>query len=650
MTIQSFISHLKTRGLTPRREGRNYRAFCPAHPDQGGRPSLTIRAGDDGRILLKCFSGCLPENIVTALGLTMQDLFSGNGQVKRREPALKKSLKRIYRTVNDAGNAIAKQLGGQFTSFWGYQDSEGRESFYVLRFDGCKKLQGDKSYRPIHPVGNDYMDGDPQGMLPLYRLPQLMADRDGLVFVTEGEKAADAACSIGLLATCSAHGAKSASKSDWRPLSGRNVVILPDSDPAGEEYAADVRGILLNFEPPAKVRIVRLSGLPVHGDIADFVDGRDAAEPEALRIQVLTLAENVAPETKTDASRRVIQPIFVRLSDVQAAAIHWLWRGRFPTAMLSLLVGMEGSGKTFLGLYMAARISTGEPWPDVQGSEDIPTPGNVILMVSEDHLAHTIRPRLDAAHADSRRIFALEGVRSSHGVEFFDVLRHLSSLEDMIRKVGDVHLVLIDPLTAYLGKTDQNANAEVRAALGRLSDMAQRHGCAVVGISHFGKNTDRKAVHRTLGSVAFSATARAIWIVTADEEDPERRLFIPTKMNIAQPAKGMAYRIKDMAVAWDPGLFDGNADEILGTTRRSPALTRARHWLQGLLARGPIPQAEVQRLAAQAKPKIAERTLDRAKHSLGVKSVKEGIGDDGKWIWNPLDAPAGSAAEEGGEA
>ena len=59
---------------------------------------------------------------------------------------------------------------------------------------------------------------------PLYRLHDLPVSER--VYIAEGEKAVDAARSIGLIATTSAHGANSPSKTDWTPLADKEVVTL----------------------------------------------------------------------------------------------------------------------------------------------------------------------------------------------------------------------------------------------------------------------------------------------------------------------------------------------------------------------------------------------------------------------------------------
>lgn len=67
-------------------------ALCPAHPDK--RPSLSVKEAEDGKVLLHCWAGCGAAEIVTALGLSLADLFpedrySVTGSANRREPMRK---------------------------------------------------------------------------------------------------------------------------------------------------------------------------------------------------------------------------------------------------------------------------------------------------------------------------------------------------------------------------------------------------------------------------------------------------------------------------------------------------------------------------------------------------------------------------------
>ncbi len=161
---------------------------------------------------------------------------------------------------------------------WLYHSADGNEVLRVVRFEAG----GNKTFRPISTTESGWKIGDPAGELPLYRLPEL-AD-DGPVFVAEGEKAAEAIRSLGFVATTSAHGAKSPQKTDWSPLAGRDVIILPDNDDAGGAYAEEVSLLLGRLSPPSQVRIVELPDLPEHGDVVEFVAAYSDAEsaPTAL--------------------------------------------------------------------------------------------------------------------------------------------------------------------------------------------------------------------------------------------------------------------------------------------------------------------------------------------------------------------------------
>jgi len=61
-----------------KKSAKGYTARCPGHDDQ--QASLSVSAGDDGRVLLKCFAGCPAEQIVSAVGLKLADLFPQNGR------------------------------------------------------------------------------------------------------------------------------------------------------------------------------------------------------------------------------------------------------------------------------------------------------------------------------------------------------------------------------------------------------------------------------------------------------------------------------------------------------------------------------------------------------------------------------------------
>ncbi len=341
-------------------------------------------------------------------------------------------------------------------------------------------------------------------------------------------------------------------------------------------------------------------------------------------------------------------PVIVRLSDVKPEPVAWLWPGRIALGKLTLIAGDPGLGKSFLTLDMASRVSRGWAWPDAPGVAT--TPGGVVLLSAEDGVADTIRPRLDAAGADATRIVALEAIRSvgDNGRESdraFDLSRDLPALEGAIRSVEGCRLVVIDPVTAYLGGVDSHKNAEIRGLLAPLGAIAERHRVAVVAVTHLNKSGGGPAIYRAMGSLAFAAAARAAWAVSKDRNDPRRRLLLPIKNNIAQDTGGLAYRIEPTgvdgcpAVAWEPDPVNVSADDALGGDRGYDGGRTERDdaaaWLCDFLARGSKPANDVFSEAKAAG--FAKRTIQRAKALAGVRPRKETFG--GGWVWE-LSAPA----------
>jgi hypothetical protein len=179
-----------------------------------------------------------------------------------------------------------------------YEDKTGKEVGVVVRWD----TPDGKHIRQLSLQTNGSgwaIKGMPPPR-PLYALSELLATRPGdRLYITEGEKAADAVRAIGLIATTSAGGSMAASRTDWSPVAQCEVVILPDHDEAGERYAADVAR-LTAAAGARLVRIVRLSAMlpnaPAGFDAADLLEllGDDR---EGMREAIEKLADATEPET-----------------------------------------------------------------------------------------------------------------------------------------------------------------------------------------------------------------------------------------------------------------------------------------------------------------------------------------------------------------
>ncbi len=113
-----------------------------------------------------------------------------------------------------------------------------------------------------------------------------------------------------------------------------------------------------------------------------------------------------------------------------------------------------------------------------------------------------------------------------------------------------MRLVVIDPVSSYLGKVNSHRNAELRAVLEPIGEMAARLGVAVLAVTHLNKGGTGGANNRFIGSIAFVAAARAAFIVCRDPDDAERRLFLPTKNNLGPEGAGLGFRVGTVVTPW----------------------------------------------------------------------------------------------------
>jgi putative DNA primase/helicase len=556
---------------------------------------------------------------------------NGNGQHFRADPPRTRS-RPTYISADAAIEAAGKSIiGGKLVAAWKYPCDAAR----IARFD---LNDGSKEFRPVHRLNNGaWIIGDPPGLWPLYRVDELLTV--GPVYVCEGEKATDCARTVGLTAVTSAHGSNAADKSDWNPLAGHDVVILPDNDPAGEHYSKDVTGILLRLSPQARVKVVRLPDLPPGGDIVEF----DAGIGGEARATKGAVEELTAKTPFMDAADVVGGPMLVRMADVEAREVRWLWRGRIPLGRITLLVGRPGEGKSFFTMDAAARVSTGSPWPDDAPSER----GSVLIISGEDDPADTIRPRLDAHHADVSRVRLFSMVRrigaDGKPFEVMFSLHDLLSLEAALRSIPDCKLIVIDPIGSFLGSdVDAHRDNEVRSILAPVAKLAEKYGPAVLVVAHRRKSAGSIADDLALGSRAFTGIARAVWHLTRDTENKARRLLLPGKNNLAREGNGLAFTIAGdpPALVWEHDPVQMSADDALaienngGIEDAKPgpepqARRAAEDWLRQFLATGEVLAAKVKAEAKAAG--MNYRTVQRAADALGVIHEKNSL--DGGWQW-----------------
>lgn len=597
MHLEEVLSRIGN--IRPCGEG-GFTGKCPAHPDR--RNSLSIREGNDGRVLLKCHAGCSVERIAGAMGLGLSDLF----------PA---------RTTGKPGEHERR-----ITARYPYRDATGNLRFEVVRFEP-------KEFRQRRPDGRGGWAWNLKGIAPVpYRLPQLLANRgEKIVFICEGEKDVEALVALGFVASTNAGGA-----GKWRDdynehLAGAHVAILPDNDSVGEEHACRIAGKLLSVA--ASVRIVHLAGLPPKGDVSDWL--ATGGTPEQLIAEV---KRTPALTQETLKKLSPVEPLGRLASDIKPERVRWLIEGFIPLGKLTLLAGDPGQGKSLVTTELAARVSKGTSW----SNGPVCRRGSVLVLSAEDSASDTIVPRLQAADADLSLIWVAS-------VENLIALpKEIERLENVIKR-DKVRLLVIDPLNSFLGENiNTHQDASVRRALAPLAALAGKTGAAVVVVFHLNKDGGREgkaALYRPTGSIGFVAAARAAFLLATNPDNPNQRVFALLKSNLGPPPPSWAFEVRARDFRTDGqtittarvewlGPTDLSADDLLRTASRGPRpdkLEGAKALLSEMLGDGGWhPSRSI--ISAAKENGIAYRTLTDARSELSVLHRKAGFG--GGWDWS----------------
>jgi hypothetical protein len=532
-----------------------------------------------------------------------------------------------------------------------YYDAGGQVQFWRLR---AKHPNGEKWIRPMHWNGHAFVIGEPSsppsGKL-LYGLADLQALEDSdWVMVVEGENKVDALSRIDLIAVTSGS-ADSADAADWSPLRGRHVLCWGDNDAAGRRYVETVTAKLRGIAASVEWIDVAALNLPAKGDCVDWL----TQHPDANANDVWALARIMPPTPREGTStRNSLTPvtsasprrddgprvILRRGSDLEPVPVDWLWPGWLAAGKLHLVGGVPGTGKTTLAAGLAAIVTRGGRWPDGSRARV----GSVVIWSGEDGHKDTLSPRLHAAGADMDRIHVVERVIDRGETYPFDPARDMDLLRDGLQAIPDVRLIVVDPLSSAVAG-DSHKNAEVRRGLQPLVDMADEHGCAVVGITHFSKGTSgRDPLERITGSLAFGALARIVLVAArqeADEDRPARNVLLRAKSNLGPDGGGFAYDLQQAPLPEHPGVIasyvawgeviEGTARAVLAEaeSRDDGAGQDAAGFLRDLLRAGERPAKDV--FAEASAAGYSRDAMHRAKRKIGAVAVKRGM--LGGWLW-----------------
>jgi putative DNA primase/helicase len=386
----------------------------------------------------------------------------------------------------------------------------------------------------------------------------------------------------------------------------------------------------------------------------DFLTGRRQSEPVGTTVagtaeSGVSAAESAGAPSPAQAAPGPAVPVesrrrvrLTRAIDVGSSWVDWLWAGRVPLGMITMLAGDPKLGKSYVTLAMAAAVSRGLPLPM---SDRPDRPGSVILMSAEDSPARTIVPRLIAAGADLTKVHILESVILANGSETLPSLQaDIDAITTAATRLGDCRLIVIDPVSAYLNGVDDHRNAALRGVLAPLNGLAERLGAAVVLVSHLNKGGSANGKHRILGSIAYVGTCRANHLFVADPHDPTGRrvLLLDNGGNVAPPAPTLAYTITDgtngARIEWSLGPLALTVNDVLKTDaaavhQRAQADERCEcdDWLRTLLTDGT--RATIDVFKAGAGAGFTKDQIRRAKFRIGAVARKEGFGGTGLWSW-----------------
>ena len=407
-----------------------------------------------------------------------------------------------------------------------YYDGDGVLAYQVLRFDNPKTF---RQRRPDDRGGwiNSIKDIE---ALP-YNLPAIIQNPQAPVFIVEGEKCADALIELGLIATTNSGGSK-----NWKPelaqyFEGRNVVVLPDNDEAGQAHADTVIAAL--HGTVGKIKRLDLPNLPTKGDVADWLAAGNGKKV-LLELAKQAPVVEIAPEPKPDVFETYNLDYLKNMPPVE-----WLLDGILTRHGFAVLYGAPGIGKSFMSIDWALSIAYGQEWHGRAVKQ------NAVLVIAAEGVGGL-----------GKRVRAWQAHSDQHGDAPFYVLPMAVKLLDqqeldkLIRTIDnfkqEFSLIVIDTVARTLASTGSDENdATAMGQFGEMCGVIQRHAnCAVLAVHHSGKD----AARGMRGSSSLMGLSDTVLALSSSEGRVTLKM---EKMKDAEPIADTQYELTPVALIDD---------------------------------------------------------------------------------------------------
>ncbi len=391
---------------------------------------------------------------------------------------------------------IAKWIGyseknntlGQPTASWNYYDESDQVIVTVYRYN----TDSGKRYLPFDVKRSSFTLPETR---PLYNIPGIV--KSDKVILVEGEKCADALIEQGMTATTAMLGANAPiEKTDWSPLKGKHVIIWPDNDEPGKQYAEKV------VKKLTFLGVLSLTLLEIRENKPKGWDSADGIE-EKMNI----------PEFIENNSKKIIVKQLLNIQEWSVERFigpvpeqKFLVEGLFPLGVTSILAAMGDTGKGMLLLDLALKVASRKDQPCGFGPL-VTEHGSVVIFSAEDDMSeiHRRLERLDSQcerlkYKDRLFIVPLPNVSGSLTIiksvsgKVIETSPEFELITKQLNKIKNLKLIVFDPLASFVHADLNTAPAVGDYLISLLSDLAGSTGASIITAHHMRKPKSEKPI------------------------------------------------------------------------------------------------------------------------------------------------------------